>query len=60
MAALEACGASHHWSRVPGAMGHTVALIAPQPAKPCVKRGKTDATDAAAPCEAAVGAPCAR
>lgn len=51
--ALEACGASHHWARVLGAMGHTVRLIAPQLAKPYVKRGKTDAADAEALCEAA-------
>lgn len=51
--ALEACGASHHWARVLGAMGHTVKLIAPQLAKPYVKRGKNDAADAEALCEAA-------
>ena len=51
--ALEACGASHHWARVLGAMGHEVRLIAPQLAKPYVKRGKNDAADAEALCEAA-------
>ncbi len=51
--ALEACGASHHWARVLGAMGHTVKLIAPQLAKPYLKRGKNDAADAEALCEAA-------
>ena len=51
--ALEACGASHHWARVLGAMGHTARLIAPQLAKPYVKRGKNDAADAEALCEAA-------
>lgn len=51
--ALEACGASHHWARTLGAMGHTVKLIAPQLAKPYVKRGKNDAADAEALCEAA-------
>ncbi len=51
--ALEACGASHHWARVLGAMGHTVKLIAPQLAKPYLKRGKNDPADAAALCEAA-------
>ncbi len=51
--ALEACGASHHWARVLGGMGHTAKLIAPQLAKPYVKRGKNDAADAEALCEAA-------
>lgn len=50
--AIEACGAAHHWARTLGAMGHTVKLIAPQLAKPYVKRGKNDAADAAALCEA--------
>ncbi len=49
---LEACGASHHWARVLGAMGHTVKLIAPQLAKPYVKRGKNDPADAEGLCEA--------
>jgi len=51
--AIEACGASHHWARVLSAFGHEVKLIAPQLAKPYVKRGKNDAADAEAPCEAA-------
>jgi transposase len=50
--AIEACGASHHWARTLAALGHTVKLIAPQLAKPYVKRGKNDAADAAALCEA--------
>jgi len=50
--AIEACGSAHHWARTLGAMGHTVRLIAPQLAKPYVKRGKNDAADAAALCEA--------
>ena len=33
-------------------MGHEVALIAPAYVKPYLKRGKTDANDAAAICEA--------
>tara|TARA_R110002020_G_scaffold286304_1_gene501887 strand:- start:650 stop:868 length:219 start_codon:yes stop_codon:yes gene_type:complete len=44
--ALEACGASHHWARKLSAFGHEVKLIAPQLAKPYVKRGKNDAADA--------------
>jgi transposase len=50
--AIEACGASHHWARTLSALGHTVKLIAPQLAKPYVKRGKNDAADAEALCEA--------
>jgi len=51
--AREACGASHHGSRVLGAMGHTVRLMGPRLAQPYVKRGLTDAADAEARCEAA-------
>lgn len=51
--AIEACGAAHHWARELTRMGHAVRLIAPQLAKPYVKRGKTDAADAEALCEAA-------
>jgi transposase len=50
--AIEACGASHHWARLLNALGHEVKLIAPQLAKPYVKRGKNDAADAEALCEA--------
>src|SRR5580700_8829083 len=50
--AIEACGASHHWSRLLQSLGHTVKLIAPQLVKPYVKRGKNDAADAEALCEA--------
>lgn len=50
--AIEACGASHHWARLLQSFGHTVKLIAPQLVKPYVKRGKNDAADAAALCEA--------
>lgn len=49
---LEACGASHHWARVLRGLGHAVALLPPQYIKPYVKRGKNDAIDAAAICEA--------
>lgn len=52
LVALEACGASHDWARRLGALGHDVRLIAPQLAKPYVSRGKNDAADAAALCEA--------
>ena len=50
--AIEACGASHHWARLLGGFGHDVVLIAPQLVKPYVKRGKNDAADAEALCEA--------
>jgi transposase len=49
---LEACGASHHWARVLHGLGHAVVLLPPQYIKPYVKRGKNDAIDAAAICEA--------
>jgi len=49
---IEACGASHHWARVLCGFGHEVVLIPPQYIKPYVKRGKNDAIDAAAICEA--------
>ena len=41
--AIEACGAAHYWARELSRLGHTVKLIAPQLAKPYVKRGKNDA-----------------
>jgi transposase len=49
---LEACGASHHWARELGALGHEVVLVPPQYVKPYVDRGKNDAADAEAICEA--------
>jgi transposase len=49
---LEACGSSHHWARVLRSLGHAVVLLPPQYIKPYVKRGKNDAIDAAAICEA--------
>jgi transposase len=50
---MEACGAGHHWGWMLTGLGHTVRLIAPEAVKPFVKKGKNDATDAAAICEAA-------
>jgi transposase len=50
--AIEACGASHHWARLLQSFGHTVKLIPAQLVKPYVKRGKNDAADAEALCEA--------
>ena len=49
---IEACGASHHWARLLQSFGHSVKLIAPQLVKPYIKRGKNDAADAEALCEA--------
>jgi len=49
---IEACGTAHHWAREIGALGHEVRLIPAAYVKPCVKRGKTDAADAEAICEA--------
>jgi transposase len=49
---LEACGAAHHWARELLALGHDVVLLPPQYVKPYVQRGKNDAADAGAICEA--------
>ena len=49
---MEACATAHHWAREIIALGHTVKLMPPAYVKPYVKRGKTDAADAEAICEA--------
>ena len=52
---IEACSGAHHWARLFQAHGHTVRLIAPKlvtPYRMSGKRGKNDAADAAAICEA--------
>ena len=49
---IEACGTAHHWAREIRALGHEVRLIPAAYVKPYVKRGKTDAADAEAICEA--------
>ena len=49
---MEACGGSHYWARELRALGHTVVLIPPQYVRPYVDRGKNDAADAEAICEA--------
>ena len=52
---LEACSGAHHWARLFMTHGHTVRLMAPKfvaPYRLSGKRGKNDAADAAAICEA--------
>ena len=52
---MEACTGAHHWARLFRQHGHTVRLIAPKfvtPYRISGKRGKNDAADAAAICEA--------
>ncbi len=49
---IEACGGAHHWARVLQEFGHQVKLLPPKYAKAYVKRGKNDAADAEALCEA--------
>jgi len=49
---IEACGGSHHWARLLQSLGHEVKMLPPQFVKPYVKRGKNDAADAEAICEA--------
>lgn len=56
---IEACGTSHYWARELSRLGHQVRLIPPAYVKPYVKRGKSDAADAEAICEA-VGRPTMR
>ncbi len=48
----EACGTAHHWGRELTALGHDVRLMPAGYVKPYVKRGKNDAVDAEAICEA--------
>lgn len=52
---MEACSGAHHWARLFRVHGHTVKLMAPKfvtPYRMSGKRGKNDAADAAAICEA--------
>lgn len=52
---MEACSGAHHWARRFQAYGHTVKLMAPKfvvPYRLSGKRGKNDAADSAAICEA--------
>lgn len=52
LVSMEACATSHHWGRELTKLGHEVRLMAPSYVKPYVKRGKSDAADAEAICEA--------
>jgi transposase len=52
---MEACSGAHQWAREFARFGHTVRLMAPKfvvPYRLSGKRGKNDAADAAAICEA--------
>ena len=52
---IEACSGAHYWARQFQAHGHTVRLMAPKlvtPYRMSGRRGKNDAADAAAICEA--------
>jgi transposase len=52
---MEACSGAHHWARLFARLGHTVRLMAPKfvaPYRLSGARGKNDAADAAAICEA--------
>lgn len=50
--AMEACGTAHYRAREIGALGHEVRLVPPAYARVYAKRGKSDAIDAEAVCEA--------
>src|SRR3989449_10121543 len=49
---MEACATAHHWARELKKLGHDTRLMPPTYVKAYVKRGKNDAADAAAICEA--------
>jgi transposase len=52
---MEGCSGAHHWARLFQAHGHSVRLMAPKfvtPYRLSGRRGKNDAADAAAICEA--------
>jgi transposase len=49
---IEACPSAHYWARELTALGHTVRVMPAAYVKPYVKRGKSDAIDAEAICEA--------
>ena len=49
---VEACASAHYWARELSALGHKVRLMPATYVKPYAKRGKSDAIDAEAICEA--------
>ena len=49
---MEACATAHQWAREFRKLGHDTRLMPPTYVKAYVKRGKSDAADAAAICEA--------
>ena len=49
---MEACATAHQWARELKKLGHDTRLLPPTYVKAYVKRGKNDANDAAAICEA--------
>ena len=49
---MEACATAHQWARELAKLGHDTRLMPPTYVKAYVKRGKNDAADAAAICEA--------
>ena len=52
---MGACSGAHHWARAFAELGHTPKLMAPKfvaPYRMSGRRGKNDAADAAAICEA--------
>jgi transposase len=49
---IEACATAHYWARELTALGHQARLVPPSYVKAYVKRGKNDAADAEAICEA--------
>ena len=49
---IEACSTSHYWARELMTRGHEVRLLPARYVRPYVKRGKNDAADAEAICEA--------
>jgi transposase len=49
---MEACASAHYWARELAGLGHIVRLMPAAYVKPYAKRGKSDAIDAEAICEA--------
>ena len=49
---MEACASAHYWARELKKLGHNVRLMPAKDVMAYVKRGKNDAIDAAAGCEA--------